>query len=153
MLKSSTDIRLYNTNIASKPSFFNGALNTLELDYDPLITGYSLMKWMVLPVWIVKVFPSFASMTEKGLKEFGGISDITLETVGITHGFNANEYHVATGIKKENTEFTNKYQEFSGSPMGNMFKYWVTGIKDPEVGIATYPYIHGMDYAAKNHTG
>ena len=142
-----------NANIATSNYFFNGSFNTLQLDFDPLINGYSFFKWTRVPKWIETAFPGFRDMTEKNFKEGFSISDIELETLTMTHGFNANEYNYASGIKKNNTDFNIKHQEFSGSPIRNMYQYWITGIRDPEIGIATYAKAVGTDYSAKNHTG
>lgn len=146
-------IYVYDPAKASRESFFNGSLNTLELDFDPLIVGFSFIKWTALPKWVTDAYPGFSPMTEKNFKEFSGLTDIELEVAPIQHGFNANEYNIATGIKKNNTEFTIKHQEYSGSPMKNMYQYWISGIRDPETGISTYGRLSGLDYAAKNHTG
>jgi hypothetical protein len=153
MLKHSNQIALSVGTAAGKESFFNGALNTLELEFDPLIQGYAFFKWTVLPTWMQTAFPNFGPITEKNFRSFSGISDIELETSAISHGFNSNEYNYATGTKKNNTEFSIKHQEFSGSPIRNMYQYWITGIRDPETGIATYPRVYGIEYSAKNHTG
>lgn len=144
---------VYNVDYAANGHFFTGSLNLLNLDFDPLIQGFAFIKWTAVPNWVLEAYPSFTYMTEKNFKEFGGLSDIELGTSAIQHGFNANEYYVATGMQKQNTEFTLKHQEFSGSPMRAMYQYWITGIRDPETGIATYPRLAGLSYAAKNHTG
>jgi len=138
---------------AAKASFFNGFMNTALLEFDPLISGFSFVKWTVIPKWVIDKFKNFREMTEKNFKSFGGISDIELESQTMTHGFNANEYNYASGTKKGNSEFTMKHQEFSGSPIRNMYQYWISGIRDPETGIATYARAANTDYAAKNHTG
>ena len=153
LIHDASSIIVGNGSAAGKASFFNGSLNTLELDFDPLITGYAFFKWVTLPTWVVSAYPNFAQMTEKNFNSFGGISDIELESSNIAHGFNANEFNFATGIKKNNTDFNIKHNEFSGSPIRNMYQYWITGIRDPETGIATYPKTYGIDYSTKNHTG
>jgi len=43
--------------------------------------------------------------------------------------------------------------EFSGSPMRNLYTHWVSGIRDPETGIARYPKEYGVNYSISNHTG
>ena len=153
MIKPGNSINSFNIKNASNSNFFTGSLDLQKMEYDNLITGYAFFKWVTVPKWITDTYSDFAVMTEKNFKEFGGLSDIELETIAVTHGFNANEYHIAGGIKKQNSEFTIKHQEFSGSPMKNMYQYWVSGVRDPETGIATYPKIHGIDYATANHTG
>lgn len=154
MLKhDSNSIIVFDTNIATQNYFFNGSFNTLELDFDPLINGYSFFKWTRVPQWVTDAYPGFKAMTEKNFKEGFSLGDIELETLAMTHGFNANEYNYASGIKKNNTDFNIKHQEFSGSPIRNMYQYWITGIRDPETGIATYAKAVSTEYSAKNHTG
>lgn len=139
-------------------NFFNGSYNTLTLDFDPLVNGYSFFKWTKIPEWVKMTYAGFAELTEKNFLEGFSLSDIELETAQITHGFNANEYNFASAIKKGNTDFSIKHREFSGSPIRNMYQYWITGIRDPETGIATYPKYNfpggvKFSYGAKNHTG
>jgi hypothetical protein len=98
-------------------------------------------------------FPNFIEFTQKNFKSFDGIGDMSLESADYEHTFNGNAYGVASNISKENTSFTLKHQEFSGSPVRKMYQYWVSGIRDPRTGIATYPKIFNLPYAAKNHTG
>jgi hypothetical protein len=149
----SGSVLVFHTRTADNTNFFNGNYNTLELDFDPLVTGYAFFKWTKIPKWVETVFPAFKTMTEKNFLSGFSLADIELETTTIQAGFSGNEYNVATNSKKNNTDFSIKHREFSGSPMRNMYQYWITGIRDPETGIATYPKVHGVDYAAKNHTG
>jgi hypothetical protein len=92
-------------------------------------------------------------MTQKNFKGFSGLDDMTLNTATYNHSFNNQEYKVNAAIEKGNSAFTLTHQEFSGSAIKNMYQAWVTGISDPATGIATYPKIFNMEYAAKNHTG
>lgn len=153
MILPSNDIRVYDNSLAEDKSFFTGGLNLQQLNFDPLISGYAFIIWDKLPKWVEDAYPGFRKMTEKNFKGFDGISDIELQTQSYSYGFNNNEYNVAAGITKNNTEFTLKHQEYSGSAIKNMYQFWISGIADPETGIATYPRKYGIDYAAKNHTG
>jgi len=146
-------IASYDPSRADAKGFFQGAFNTKALDFDPLINGYAVFQWIKVPKWVESTFKSFKILTQKNFKELSGLSNIELQTIGVTNGFSANEYHVANTIQKQNQNFTIKHQEFSGSPIKNMYQFWITGIRDPQTGIATYPAIFGIDYAAKNHTG
>jgi hypothetical protein len=146
-------VLVFNDTVAQNSSFFNGYLNTMKLDFDPLVNGYSFFKWTVVPSWVTSAFPGFKDMTEKNFLEGFSLSDIELETGQMTHGFAANEYNFATTTKKGNTDFSIKHREFSGSPIRNAYQYWITGIRDPETGISTYGAIAGINYGAKNHTG
>jgi hypothetical protein len=154
MLKhDASKVIVFDDSIAKQGNFFTGEYNTMKLDFDPLINGYSFFKWTVLPQWLTDVFPGFRDMTEKNFVEGFSISDIDLETGSITSGFAGNDYNFATTIKKNNTDFSIKHREFSGSPIRNAYQYWISGIRDPETGIATYAKRAGIAYSAKNHTG
>ena len=145
-------------------NFFTGGLD-LETgglkQFDPLVTGYAFIYWTHVPSWVENYCnggkadgaENFRSLTQKNFKSLQGISDIEIDTQAYQYGFANNEYNVAAGITKANTEITLKHQEFSGSPIKNIYQYWASGIRDPETGIATYPALTGLDYAAANHTG
>jgi len=59
---------------------------------------------------------------------------------------------LAANITKSG-DFTLKYQEHSGSPLTSIYNGWVSGIRDPKTGIATYPKEYGYPYHSSNHTG
>lgn len=147
------NIRVYDSQLATQQSFFTGGLNLKQLAFDPLVTGYAFIVWTKLPKWIVQEYPGFKAMTEKNFKAFSGIEDMELQTQQYQYGFANNDYNVAAGITKNNTEFTLRHQEFSGSPIKNMYQFWVSSVADPETAIASYPKVYGMEYSAKNHTG
>ncbi|QXN67902.1 hypothetical protein FPHOBKDP_00148 [Listeria phage LPJP1] len=153
MLKPGSSARVFDNDLAKGKSFFTGSMNTQELQFDPFVTGYAFILWTKVPTWVEKSFPGFRSQTQKNFKEFSGISDMELQTAEYTHTFNNNAYRFNSGITKNNTEFTLRHQEFSGNPITNMYNLWVSGISDPQTGIATYPKEYNMEYAAKNHTG
>jgi len=134
-------------------SFFTGHMNLQDLNFDPLVTGYAFIIWTKLPKWVTNFAPKFKELTQRNFKSFDGLADIELQTAAYEQSFNNNEYNYATTISKQNTEFTLKHQEFSGNPIKNMYQFWVSGIRDPDTDIATYPKAFGIDYAAKNHTG
>jgi hypothetical protein len=147
------NIRVFDSQLATQQSFFTGGLNLKQLAFDPLVTGYAFIIWTKLPSWVVSEYPGYKAMSEKNFKAFSGLEDMELQTQAYSYGFNNNEYNVASGITKNNTEFTLRHQEYSGSPIKNMNQFWTTSIADPETGIATYPKVYGMEYSAKNHTG
>ena len=153
MLKSGNSIRVFNsTEIANTKSFFTGSINEKSLNFDPLITGYSFILWTKLPKWLLTEFPSFAAMTQKNFINFDGIEDMELTTADYIHTFNENNHITASSITKNNQGFTITHKEYSGSPIGNMYKFWVSSIRDPRTGIATYPKKYGVEYTAANHT-
>lgn len=133
--------------------------------FDPFIAGYAAIIWTALPAFFDKAeagkdssnFRSqFKYFTERNFKSFSGISDLSLEAEDISNGFAGNSLGVATNMKKENTSFTLRHYELAGSPVREMYQFWITGIRDPETGIATY---HGaiasgeLQYSMMNHTG
>ena len=125
--------------------------------FDPFIQGYAGIIWTAMPKFFEQDMQTqFKYFTERNFKSFSGINDLTLEADNISHGFAGNEMGVATNMKKENTSFTLRHYELAGSPVRELYMYWITGIRDPETGVATY---HGqinqgtMQYSMKNHTG
>lgn len=153
MILPGNSIRVYDSKIAKDKSFFTGHMNLQKLQFDPFVGGYAFIIWVKVPKWLEETFPGFVAMTQKNFKSFDGISDIDLGTDDYHFGFNSNAYGVATSISKGNTEFTLKHQEYSGSPIKNMYQFWVSSIRDPRTDIATYPTMFGCEYSAKNHTG
>lgn len=139
--------------VASQGNWFTGKMNTQNLNFDPLVTGYAFIVWTKLPFWVEGTYPDFAHMTQKNFKAFEGLSDIELQTQQYAHTFNGNIYEYATSITKGNTNFSLRHQEFSGNPIKNYYQYWVTGIRDVETDVALYPRAFNCEYAAKNHTG
>ena len=128
--------------------------------YDPFIGGYSFIFWTRLPKFFDPTMASrFKWMTMRNFKSFDGISDIELTTEALTAGFTGNEFNVPTVLSKGNTEFTLKHQELGGSPIRELYNYWVSGIRDMDTGIATYhvtdDYNPGdiSNYSIENHTG
>lgn len=119
---SGSGIRVYDNDIAKEQNFYNGQMNLQRLAFDPLLTGFSFIIWTKLPEWVTKEFPGFKSMTEKNFKSFSGIDDMTINTATVNHGFNNNEYKVNAVIEKGNSNFSLTHQEFSGSPIKNMYR-------------------------------
>jgi len=160
MLLPSNQIRVFDHSLVKEKEFFKGSMNYKQLAWDPFVQGYAFIIWVKIPFWVEQIFGGaaggggvVAKFLERNFHSLSGISDIELETATQSHGFTAQESHVPTTTKKGNAEFTIKMQEFSGSPVRNLFAAWTSGIRDPESGIATYPRQFNCDYAAKNHTG
>ena len=153
------------SNDFSSDNMFTGVwnLNQDNLDrMDPFTTGYAAIIWTRLPAFLdygnSSATKQFKALTERNFKSFSGLSDLTLDTDQLSHGFTGNELPVATNIKKENTTFTLRHYELSGSPVRELYQLWIAGIRDPETGLATYNgYLNNSDsahmYSMKNHTG
>lgn len=136
-------------------TFFTGVDDLINLNFDPIVTGYSFIYWVQLPSWFEKDpdLKYFKQMTQKNFRSFQGITEITMTTVEAQTGFNANEYDVAAGITKGNTDFTIGHKEYSGAVMRKLYQKWISYIRDPRTGIAIYPKMFGVEYGARNHTG
>lgn len=146
-LSRSTEI--HNTLNSNPTNVFNGYIPQGKDAHDPYISGYAFIKWISVPKWIDQNFKAFS---EKNFKAFSGVNDITMDTAGVTAGFTRTELAFATNITKTG-DFTLKYQEHSGSPLTSIYNGWVSGIRDPKTGIATYPKEYGYPYHSSNHTG
>lgn len=155
-----TGMRTYVGDVTSD-NFFAGTwdMDQSNLDkYDPFITGYAYIVWTKLPSFMpAEVRTRFKHMTEKNFKSFSGVADMTLDAEDITGGFAGNTYGAATNLKKAEGTFTLKHQEYMGSPIRELYEYWVTGIRDPETGLATYHGRLGQAdcpyYSSRFHTG
>jgi len=154
-------------------NFFKGHFqlnqNFLQ-NYDAYTKGYAYWIWTKLPkFWNFASFRPygkdsaaynkfFAAMTESNFKSFSGLSNISLDSDAVTMGFGNDGFDVPTSMSVENREFSINHQEFQGSPMHTMYKYWLTGIRDIKTRAATY---HGaminnpdeMYYSMRNHCG
>jgi hypothetical protein len=136
-------------------SFFTGVDDQVNLYLDPIVTGYAFIYWVDLPDWFEKDddLKYFKQLTEKNFRSFSGVNSLELNTGQLQTGFAGHEINVATGISRQNTEFTLGHKEFSGSPMTKMYQKWVSMIRDPRTGLAIYPKLYNVEYGARNHSG
>ena len=149
----SASINVFDNTKAASPTFFQGQFNSDTIVRDPYVSGYSFVKWLNVPAWVIAQYPSFAALTEKNLRAFGGLTDIDMNTFAISEGFTNSENMFAGGIQRFQG-FTMTHREYSGSPIRNSYTHWVTGVRDPATNIARYPRDNpGTEYTAANHTG
>jgi hypothetical protein len=132
-------------------NFFNGSVPMENTAHDPYVSGYAFIKWLKVPTWIPNP-EQFKAYSEKNFKAFSGLSNISMGTAGVKAGFTETEVAYATSISKQG-EFSLKYQQHSGGPLKTIYDAWVSGIRDPKTGIATYPLTSGLPYHSSNHTG
>lgn len=128
--------------------------------YDFQVQGYGFFTWVTLPTFCElgnkDLIVRFKNLTEKGMTSFDGIQDMSANTEDVTGGIAGNTFKQMTNMKDEFDSFTIKCYEMVGSPLREAITYWLTGIRDPKSGYATY---HGLvdtidgGYTAKNHTG
>ena len=79
-----------------------------------------------------------------------------VSTEDVTGGIAGNSFKQVTNMKDEFDTFTMKVYELQGSPYREAIEYWLTGIRDPKSGWATYHgqiQQDGMTYSAANHSG
>jgi hypothetical protein len=148
----SSEINVYDDTLATTSTFFQGDFQSDGIVRDPLITGFAFIKWLNIPSWVTSVYPGFQALTEKNLRSFSGIQDIEITAASIAEGFTNSENNFAGGIQRYQG-FSMSHREYSGSPIRNIYSHWVTSVRDPATGIATYPKDFGLEYTAANHTG
>jgi len=139
---------------ATDEGFFNGAFASENIVRDPFVTGFAFIKWLTLPKWVESYLGNgvLQALTEKNLRAFQGIQDLEMSLMTTQEGFTPSDIQWAGTISKP-TGFSMTHREFSGSPIRRAIQYWVTGIRDPRTGIATYPQTADVEYSAANHTG
>lgn len=144
-------------------SLFLGGLNVkskaLE-QYNPQKTGYSRIFFVKMPVYMKAIMPNktknFKHIMEYGFKSIDGIQNLQMEFEQITGGYAGRSFEIPTILKDETNAITIKVQEMSGSPIREYVEMWLTGISDPQTGMAHYhgamdaPY--NIEYAQSNHT-
>lgn len=142
------------TQDPTKDSFFNGYVSHSGNVKDPYVSGYAFIKWLKVPRWLgPDEGRDFKQLTERNFKGFSGLSDLQMDTGAITAGFTNNELSFAKGTVQKPEGFTLKYQVRSGADIDRYYNDWVSGIRDPKTGIATYPQKSGLAYHSDNHTG
>jgi hypothetical protein len=145
------------TNHVTDPgreSFFNGHVSHGSNMKDPYVSGFAFIKWIKVPTWIhTDNGRDFVQLTERNFKSFSGLTDLQMDTGPITAGFTVNELSFAKGSIQKSEGFTLKYQVNSGMDIDRYYNSWVSGIRDPKTGIATYPKKSGLPYHSSNHTG
>lgn len=133
--------------------FWHGSTTGHSTPADPLVNGYAFIRWVKLPTWVREEYEDFSALFEKNFKSFGGLENFTLENGEMGSGFSQNNADFATSIGAKPKQFTIAHNEFSGSPMRSAYAHWVSGIRDPETNVATYPKDYGIEYSDSNHTG
>ena len=115
-------------------TFFTGVDDLINLNFDPIVTGYAYIYWVQLPSWFDRDpdLKYFKQMTQKNFRSFQGLTEITLNTAQHQTGFGGAEFDVATGITKGNEEFTLAHKEYSGGIIRKMYQKWVSYIRDPK---------------------
>lgn len=148
----SSSISTFDPSIPTSDTYFQGFFPSDNIVRDPLVSGFAFIKWLTVPDWVTQVYADFNALTEKNLRAFGGLQDIDMDTFAIQEGFTGSENMFAGSIRRFQG-FSMTHREYSGSPIRSAYSHWVSGIRDPLTGIATYPKAYSKEYSAKNHTG
>lgn len=152
LMQDSARVDTVTKEFVGQTDFYHGTTNTDKLYYDPLVTGFGMIMFTRFPGWVDQVFPHARQLLQKNFAGLDGIADIELGTADVQEGFSQNGYQVAQNIGAKTNNFSLKHLEYSGSLISRIYNFWVSGIRDPDTGIATYPKMFGIDYAAYNHT-
>ena len=152
LVKANEGIATFDTTTATPDSFFQGQFQSDTIVRDPLVSGFAFIKWLHVPDWVEKEYAGFQALTEKNLRAFTGINDIDMNTFSVQEGFTGSE-NMFAGSAQNFQGFSLTHREYSGSPIRNAYTHWVSGVRDPVTGIATYPAKYGKEYSAANHTG
>lgn len=153
--KQITRLSEFEANIkGTTNSFFTGVDNTINMELDPAVYGYSFIFWVKLPEWFDQDpdLKYFKNITEKNFLSFQGLTDMEVNFNEKQTGFHATQYDIVAGITKGNTDFTIRHKEFRGSPIRKLYQKWITYVADTRTGIALYPSIFDVEYSQKNHT-
>lgn len=168
-MATQVDIKTIQSNIKAytrdmtQYSLFMGGLNVKNkaiAQYSPFKTGYARIFFVRMPVFMEKIVPNktknFKHLLEYGFVGIDGIQNLTLQTEQITGGYAGRSFDVATNVQDDTNEITVKVYEMAGSPVREYTDLWITGIGDPNSGLAHY---HGaldldpnLEYNQANHT-
>ena len=152
LVNANEGINTFDTTKATAGNFFQGQFQSDTIVRDPLVSGFAFIKWLHIPKWVTDEYKGFKDITEKNLRAFSGINDIDMNTFAIQEGFTGSE-NMFAGSAQMFQGFSMTHREYSGSPIRNAYGHWVSGVRDPATGIATYPAKYNLEYTAANHTG
>ena len=125
------------------------------IELDPFVNGYAFLYWVSLPSWFEqdKDLENFKVLTQKTMVSINGINDLELVDGDQPYGFAGNSVSNPTGVTRGNTDITIGFKEYSGTPITKSIRKWISYIRDPNTGIATYPKEFNVELSAANHTG
>ena len=162
ILTTQSNLKEYNNASVMNYSLFMGGINTTFqslAQYDILRGGYARIFFLKMPVFMERIMPTktkwMRHMLQYGFTKVDGIENLSLDTDPVTGGYAGNSFEVAVQAKDGTNSITIGLYEFAGSPVREYMDMWLTGISDPETGIATYHGAMDIDptikYSAANH--
>jgi hypothetical protein len=143
----------------SSPLLMNGGLASANPDLiEPFVSGYNFISWFKLPGFFDgDTRAAYRAYTERNLKSLDLYNDFEMETGSVNYGFHGASYEVATNLRRDIQRITTGHNEFWSLPVSRLTEKWVTGIRDPETGMAHY---HGqlinndlIEYKPSYHCG
>lgn len=145
-----------NTKDYNKFSYFLSGIDVTQQNlggFDPYIQGTSRIFMYTPPFFMTEGFPDqtrvFKSILETGYTRVDGIADLSVEFVEFEGGFAGQKFSNVSLVRDETDTITISVYEQSGSPVREFLDTWVTGVRDPRSGVATYHGImlkHGEQY-------
>ena len=126
-------------------AFFLGGLNVTRQaleQYDPLKTGFGRIFMIRKPLFVDKQIPTklakFKHVLEYANIGVEGLQNITLDSNPLTGGYTNRQMDIPNIAKDDQTSFTIKTYEFSGSLMREVIQYWINGVADIQSGLSHY---------------
>lgn len=152
-------IAQFNPNDITKYSLFLGGLDTTNkslAQYDPLRTGYGRIFFVRMPFFMECIMED-ATKGVKHMLEYGntgitGLGNTTLDFEQFTGGYAGKSFDIPTVAKDETTEITIQLYEFAGSPIREYMEMWISGISDPNTGLATLHNARAEDGSRVKYT-
>lgn len=150
----------------NKFSYFIQGIDVTQKNLDsmtPYVPGISRLFMHTVPKFMDLQFKSltsnFKSYIETGYKSVTGIGDVSADVITLEGGWAAQSFSNISAVKDDTDEITITLYEQSGSPVREFIETWMTGMRDPQSGVAHY---HGaldntensltVDYGEKYHT-
>lgn len=150
----------------NKFSYFIQGIDVTQKNLDsmtPYVPGISRLFMHTVPKFMDLQFKSltsnFKSYIETGYKSVTGIGDVSADVITLEGGWAAQSFSNISAVKDDTDEITITLYEQSGSPVREFIETWMTGMRDPQSGVAHY---HGaldnedndlaIDYGEKYHT-
>lgn len=152
-----------NRKTYNKFSYFIQGIDVTQKNLDsltPYVPGISRLFMHTVPAFMDKMFPdvteAFKSYFETGYKSVTGIGNLTADPLTYEGGWAGQSFSNISAVKDDTDEITITLYEQTGSPVREFIETWMTGMRDPQSGVAHY---HGafdefedFEYGEKNHT-
>ncbi len=140
-----SNIKTHTDDNIDNYAFFLGGLNVTRdalKQYDPLKTGFGRIFMVRQPKFVMEMLPEklrkFKHVLEYANIGVEGLQNITLDSNPLTGGYTNRQMDVPNIAKDDQTSFTIKTYEFSGSLMREVIQYWINGIADIQSGLSHY---------------